>query len=131
MLICDAIVKYFTGCRPFLYYMSLKVKYSMAQLMMLSESDMQKLFQLAHLSLTPEERPSFTEKFNKVLKMIESLAALSTEGVEPFTHGQDHRLRDRPDTITESNERAILLRSAAKTHEGLYLVPSVINEDLS
>ena len=42
--------------------------------------------QLAHLSLTPEERETFARQLDEVLTYAESIQALDTRDVEPMSH---------------------------------------------
>jgi aspartyl-tRNA(Asn)/glutamyl-tRNA(Gln) amidotransferase subunit C len=67
--------------------------------------------QLAHLSLTAEERETFARQLDQILTYAESIQELDTADVPPMSHALD---RDR------------VLASAPDPAEGLFRVPKVI-----
>lgn len=80
---------------------------------------------LAHLSLTTEERETFTRQLAQVLDYAEALQALDTSDVPPMSHAGltgDFRA----DTPGASLERERVLESAPDPAEGLFRVPKVI-----
>ena len=64
--------------------------------MKLTENDILKLAQLANLSVHPGEMTAFNSKLEEVLRYVEKLAEVDTEGVEPTAHvtGQTNILAD-------------------------------------
>ena len=50
------------------------------------EDQVRKLAQLAHLTLSDEERASFTGQLDEILGYAERIQALDTEGVSPTSH---------------------------------------------
>ena len=55
--------------------------------MPITESDIEKIAQLAHLEITPEERQAFTPQIAEIVAYVEQLNALDTSKVEPSTGG--------------------------------------------
>ena len=80
---------------------------------------------LAHLSLTDEERETFTRQLEEILAYAESIQALDTEGVPPMSHAASAAtLRDDVPRPGLDRERA--LEAAPEAADGLFLVPRVI-----
>jgi aspartyl-tRNA(Asn)/glutamyl-tRNA(Gln) amidotransferase subunit C len=55
--------------------------------MPITESDIEKLAQLAHLEITPEERRAFTPQIAEIVTYVEQLNELDTSSVEPSIGG--------------------------------------------
>jgi aspartyl-tRNA(Asn)/glutamyl-tRNA(Gln) amidotransferase subunit C len=81
--------------------------------------------QLAHLSLTPEERETFARQLDEVLAYAESIQALETREVEPMSHAlTSEALRDDVPAPELPREKA--LGAAPDADCGLYRVPRVM-----
>ncbi|MGG4605525.1 Asp-tRNA(Asn)/Glu-tRNA(Gln) amidotransferase subunit GatC [Alcaligenaceae bacterium 429] len=101
--------------------------------MAISQQDVARIAQLAHIELSPEQTNQATQDFEQIIGLIGSLKAVDTTGVEPMAHPleaiQEIALRLRPDqaapTATET-ERADLMVNAPAQDNGLFLVPTVI-----
>ncbi|MGE4340656.1 MAG: Asp-tRNA(Asn)/Glu-tRNA(Gln) amidotransferase subunit GatC [Pigmentiphaga sp.] len=100
---------------------------------MLTENDVTRLAKLARLAVAPDAAPQTLAALNRVLGLIEQLQAVDTQGVEPLAHPLsalgDVPLRLRDDTVTEPASEAArerLMANAPASHEGLFLVPRVI-----
>ena len=80
---------------------------------------------LAQLTLTDEERETFTRHLAQVLEYAEALQTLDTSDVPPMSHAgatEDYR----PDTPAPSLPREQALESAPDPADGLFRVPKVI-----
>ena len=53
---------------------------------MLSDTEIQKLAELARLSLNPEELKQFNSDLNAILEYVKVLQGVNVEGVEPMSH---------------------------------------------
>jgi aspartyl-tRNA(Asn)/glutamyl-tRNA(Gln) amidotransferase subunit C len=81
--------------------------------------------QLAHLSLTREERETFARQLDEILAYAESIQALDTRDVEPMSHAViSEVLRDDAPAPELPRERA--LAAAPDAEAGLYRVPRII-----
>lgn len=80
---------------------------------------------LAHLSLSEEERETFTRQLDQVLTYAEGLQALDTSGVEPMSHAQTAEIF-REDTTAPGLARERVLDEAPDPADGLFRVPRVI-----
>jgi aspartyl-tRNA(Asn)/glutamyl-tRNA(Gln) amidotransferase subunit C len=95
-------------------------------LMTIHERDIDKLCVLARLALGDEERRHAHDDLTRIIAMIDSLAAVPTDSIEPLSHPLDATQRLRPDEVTERNNRDAFQRIAPAVQDGLYLVPRVI-----
>ena len=93
---------------------------------MLSLHDVQRIALLARLELSPAEAEAMRRQMNDILAMVDQMAAVDTEGVEPMSHPQDVTQRLREDRVTEPDQRARFQAVAPQVEDGLYLVPKVI-----
>lgn len=88
---------------------------------------------IAHLARlqfdSPEDSHSIQEDLNRIANMIDQIAAVNTQGIEPMAHSQELPQRLRQDSVTESSDPAVrdqLQTLADVTQAGYYLVPIVI-----
>jgi aspartyl-tRNA(Asn)/glutamyl-tRNA(Gln) amidotransferase subunit C len=85
---------------------------------------------IAHLArLGVEHTPeavSIQEDLNRIVAMVDQITSANTQGIEPMAHPYSASQRLRPDIITESSQRDILLALSSKAEAGLFLVPQVI-----
>lgn len=80
---------------------------------------------LAHLTLTPDERVSFTRHLAEILDYAEALQALDTSDVPPMSHAGTNA-DFRSDVPGQSLERDRVLDAAPNAADGLFRVPRVI-----
>ena len=59
--------------------------------------------------------------------MVDQMAAVDTEGIEPMSHPQSLMQRLREDVVTEADQRETFQSAAPQVEDGLYLVPKVID----
>jgi aspartyl-tRNA(Asn)/glutamyl-tRNA(Gln) amidotransferase subunit C len=93
---------------------------------MLSLDQITRIADLARLELSPGESAALQQQLNGILAMVDAMAAVDTEGVEPMSHPQEAMQRLREDAATETDQRAAFQSVAPETEDGLYLVPKVI-----
>jgi len=98
--------------------------------MSLTPQEIDRIAQLARLSLQPTEAQLLREQINGFFSIVEAMQAVDTRGIEPLAHPvaaiQDVQLRLRQDVVTESNAREANQQSAPAVERGLFLVPKVI-----
>ncbi len=97
----------------------------------LDDQEVRKLAELAHLSLTDEERTGFRGQLEAILGYAERIQALDTHGVEPTSHalleaGLEGGSRLREDRPRESLDRKAVLDQAPDASDGLFKVPKVL-----
>jgi aspartyl-tRNA(Asn)/glutamyl-tRNA(Gln) amidotransferase subunit C len=93
--------------------------------------DVERVAELAHLELTPEETPGLLKDLNAILDQVAELNELDTAGVMPLA--QVSELLDaagarvlRGDVLVASLDRATVLAQAPETDQVFFKVPKVI-----
>jgi len=98
--------------------------------MHLTLQDVGRIAQLARLELDVPQQASMLQQLNGFFSIVEQMSAVDTRGVEPLytplSAIQAVELRLREDTVTEAVDRDANQRNAPAVHEGLFLVPRVI-----
>jgi aspartyl-tRNA(Asn)/glutamyl-tRNA(Gln) amidotransferase subunit C len=98
--------------------------------MALSPAEIDRIAQLARLSLQPDDAQRMREQINGFFSIVEAMQAVDTTGIEPLAHPvaaiEDIALRLREDVVSEPNNREANQQSAPAVERGLFLVPKVI-----
>ena len=95
--------------------------------MSVSPQDVEKVALLARLTISESDLPEVTERFARVLDLVDELNTIDTQDVLPMSNPHDMEQRLRPDAVTRSNEREALMASAPVQEQGYFLVPKVID----
>lgn len=98
--------------------------------MPITESDIEKIAELAHLEITPEERRSFTPQIAEIVAYVEQLNELDTSRIEPATGGltiEGERTDSSRDDVTRpSLGQKTALDQAPDPASGHFRVPKVL-----
>ena len=98
--------------------------------MSLNPQDIQRIANLARLSLDESQSKRMREQINGFFDLVTQMQDVNTEGIEPMSHPVDlmqlQTLRLRDDVASEPNQRETNQRSAPAVERGLFLVPKVI-----
>jgi aspartyl-tRNA(Asn)/glutamyl-tRNA(Gln) amidotransferase subunit C len=98
--------------------------------MPISESDIEKVAQLAHLELAPEELKVFGPQIAEILNYVEQLNELDTANVEPAIGGLtpegERTEAARDDVLEPSLGQKTALAEAPDPAEGHFRVPKVL-----
>ena len=93
--------------------------------------DVERVAELAHLELKPEETPAMLRDLNAILDYVAQLNELDTKGVAPLA--QVSELLDgagagvlREDLVLPSLDRAVVFSQAPETDGVFFKVPKVI-----
>lgn len=81
---------------------------------------------LAHLEMDEESVQKFAVQIDDILKYIETLNNLNTEGVPPTSHAIVLTNAFRDDEIEQNIERDALLENAPEKENGSFVVPKVV-----
>ena len=95
--------------------------------MSLTRQDVEKIAQLARLSITEQEMPVYVTGLSSIVAFVDELSRADTGEVLPMAHpldGQHQRLR--ADLVTESDHHEKFQANAPAVQAGLYVVPRVI-----
>ena len=98
--------------------------------MPITESDIEKIAQLAHLEITDEERHAFTPQIAEIVAYVEQLNELDTSSVEPSTGGLtpegEQTDSSREDGVRPSLGQKLALDQAPDPASGHFRVPKVL-----
>jgi len=105
--------------------------------MSISEHDVARIAKLANIALDGDDASHVRQELNEMLALIAQLQSVDAKGVEPLAHPlsviEDVQLRLREDVAEVGSDasaalsrREPLMRNAPARHDGLFLVPAVI-----
>jgi aspartyl-tRNA(Asn)/glutamyl-tRNA(Gln) amidotransferase subunit C len=97
--------------------------------MSLSRAEVEKVAELARLSLSAAELDRMTGQLGEILGYVGLLSELDTENVEPMAHSLDLSNVWREDVVQPSLARAAALANAPQSDGECYLVPAVLGEE--
>ncbi len=91
--------------------------------------DIDRIARLAQIELSDEEKSALSDDLTAVIRYMDILSKIDTDGVIPMEHvlGLTNVLRD--DKRVASYERERLLACAPKTEDGYYNVPLAVEQE--
>jgi aspartyl-tRNA(Asn)/glutamyl-tRNA(Gln) amidotransferase subunit C len=98
--------------------------------MPITEADIEKIAQLAHLEITDEERRAFTPQIAEIVSYVEQLSEVDTSSIEPSIGGltpegeRTHATRE--DAVQPSLGQQLALDQAPDPAHGHFRVPKVL-----
>ncbi|HEY8424115.1 MAG TPA: Asp-tRNA(Asn)/Glu-tRNA(Gln) amidotransferase subunit GatC [Clostridia bacterium] len=93
---------------------------------MVTLEEILKISKLSRLTLDEQEAKEFQEEFNAIIKTIERLNELDTQGVEP-TYSVLVDVNDlREDVARPSMDRDKILENAPEAEDGSFKVPTIV-----
>jgi len=98
--------------------------------MPISEADIEKIAQLAHLEITEEERRIFAPQIAEIVTYVEQLSEIDTSAIEPALGGLtpegERTESSRPDEVQPSLGQELALDQAPDPAAGHFRVPKVL-----
>lgn len=98
--------------------------------MPITEADIEKIAQLAHLEITDDERKMFAPQISEIVAYVEQLNAVDTSNVQPALGGLtpegESTHADRDDEVQPSLGQSIALDQAPDPAAGHFRVPKVL-----
>ena len=98
--------------------------------MPITESDIEKVAQLAHLEITDEERRVFAPQIAEIVSYVEQLNAIDTSAIEPALGGltpeSERTEASRADEVQSSLGQKVALDQAPDPASGHFRVPKVL-----
>jgi aspartyl-tRNA(Asn)/glutamyl-tRNA(Gln) amidotransferase subunit C len=93
--------------------------------------DVERVAELAHLELTPEETRNMLHDLNAILEHVAQLNELDTDGVAPLAQvseleGAGGERSLRTDVVVPSLQRAAVMSQAPEADQAFFKVPKVI-----
>ena len=92
----------------------------------ITPAEVEHVASLAKLALTEQEKIIFTNQLDKIFEVVDTLAEVDTEGVEPTYSMTDGENELREDEAVDAKQRAALLKNAPETQETLIKVPAIL-----
>lgn len=96
---------------------------------MIEVSKVERIAELAKLSLSEEELGGFAREFGRMVEMVESLQEVDTEFVEPTYHGNQLKNVFREDIPLKSDKVEALIANAPASHDGFIQVPVILESE--
>jgi aspartyl-tRNA(Asn)/glutamyl-tRNA(Gln) amidotransferase subunit C len=94
--------------------------------MSITVQDVTRIANLARIDVPEAEKPHLAGQLSGMLKFIEQLNEVNTDGVEPMTTAAKMKLPRREDKVTDGNYAADLLANAPEATGNFFVVPKVI-----
>jgi aspartyl-tRNA(Asn)/glutamyl-tRNA(Gln) amidotransferase subunit C len=92
--------------------------------------DVKRIAHLSRLAISDAEAEATLDQLQKIFGLVEQMQAVDTDGIEPLAHPIDQIMKIaqplREDQVTETDQRESYMLNAPAEHEGLFLVPKVI-----
>jgi aspartyl-tRNA(Asn)/glutamyl-tRNA(Gln) amidotransferase subunit C len=99
--------------------------------MPISEADIEKIAQLAHLEITDDERRMFAPQMAEIVTYVEQLNEIDTASVEPALGGLtpegERTESSRADEVQQSLGQKVALDQAPDPASGHFRVPKVLS----
>ena len=81
---------------------------------------------LSYISLTDEEKLRVAEDLGKILKAMERLNELNTDGVSERSHPFDNVNAFREDKAEASYDRTLILKNAPERNDEMFIAPKTV-----
>ena len=94
--------------------------------MKFDNDEIKKIAHLARINIDKNEADKVGEKLEGILKLIDQMTKVNTDGIEPMAHALDITQPLREDKVTEVDIRKKSLKLSNETHQSLFIVPRVI-----
>lgn len=94
--------------------------------MSLDKNTVKKLATLARLDLPDAELEHLAGELNHIMKFVEQLGEVDTDGVAPMTSVAHMELHRREDAVTDGGYPERVLANAPDAMDGFYTVPKVV-----
>ena len=92
---------------------------------MIETKDVEHVAKLARLEITEDEKPKFARQLGDILKYVEMMNEVDTEGVEPMSHSIDFSNVMREDVKQYEQTREELMSNAPDVESDFFKVPKI------
>lgn len=94
--------------------------------MSLDRSTVKTIAYLARLRVADDQLDGLVQELSGILRWVEQLGEVNTDGVEPMTSVVAMTLPQREDRITDGGDRRAVLANAPAAIDDYYSVPKVV-----
>lgn len=94
--------------------------------MAVDKDTVQHVAKLARIRLAPAQGESLATELSNILRWVEQLNELDTEGVDPMTSVAEMKLKLRPDAVADGKRPEDITGNAPDSKHGFFVVPRVV-----
>ncbi|MEZ0261090.1 MAG: Asp-tRNA(Asn)/Glu-tRNA(Gln) amidotransferase subunit GatC [Alphaproteobacteria bacterium] len=94
--------------------------------MSIDKNTVSRIAKLARIKVPEEDKETLARELSNILKMIEELNAVNTDGVEPLTSVVQMQMHAREDKVTDGGIPEKILANAPEQTAGFFVVPKVV-----
>lgn len=94
--------------------------------MSIDQNTVARIARLARIDVPEEKLAPMADELGNILKFVEQLAEVDTDGVEPMTSVVAMEAPQREDVVNDGNDRDGVTANAPDSVEGFYVVPKVV-----
>ena len=94
--------------------------------MSLDEKTVARIARLARIAVPDDELAPLADELSHILKWIEQLNEVDTDGVPPMTSVATMKLAWREDRVTDGGRPEDILANAPERQDGYFVVPKVV-----
>lgn len=94
--------------------------------MAIDAATVRKVAKLAHIRMAEEQLEPVAQRLDGIMRWIEQLNEVDTDGVEPMSSSEAVSLPLREDVVSEGGDAAKILANAPKADRGFFVVPKVV-----
>ncbi|VAV89246.1 Aspartyl-tRNA(Asn) amidotransferase subunit C @ Glutamyl-tRNA(Gln) amidotransferase subunit C [hydrothermal vent metagenome] len=94
--------------------------------MSVDQNTVRKIANLSRIKVEEEDLPRLEGELNSILKWIEMLQEVDTEGVEPMTSAVHMEMKKREDVVDRGGRAKDIIANAPASEDQFFLVPKVI-----
>ena len=92
---------------------------------MITIKDVEHVAKLARLELSEDEKQKFTKQLGDILKYVEQMNEVDTNGVKPMAHAFDFVNVMREDEVVYEQTKEELMVNAPEEENGFFRVPKI------
>lgn len=93
---------------------------------MIDNETVKKIAFLSRIKIDDDKLDAVKEEFNGILKWVEQLNEVDTQGVEPLISVNEETIICRPDVVEHNNSKEDILANAPEAKYGYFVVPKVV-----
>ena len=94
--------------------------------MSVDASTVRRIAHLARIAVAEEEIEPLRDELNAILAIVEQLAQVNVDDVEPMTSVIPMEMKKREDKVTDGGIADEIVRNAPTTEDHFFLVPKVV-----
>jgi aspartyl-tRNA(Asn)/glutamyl-tRNA(Gln) amidotransferase subunit C len=97
-----------------------------ASFMQVDQATVRRIARLARIKITDAEAQGLEGELSGILKWVEQLGEVATDGVEPMTRVVPIELKKRKDVVCDGGIAEEVTRNAPMAEDNFFVVPKVV-----